>query len=326
MRRTATTGHTRFLLLDANVVAGYYLPQSLNSPKAQNRVQNIIDAVRNGAAPEVFLFMPTLCIAEVFSVFARYCFAKWDQRVKKNLAGGLHSKAYRAIRRRFRDDLHNGKTLQQVDLNRYHILATDLIAPVDAYYEYYRHRTGGAKHQKRMMQAADHCIIGMGIHLARMLGRDNFAIVTADHRLADILGRATSVKATTAGKLGLITTARELGLNYGASIYPRVLNLAKAADGDLETFFGVWPLPLRPAAKRTTDVLSDSDQRLLAKLRELSGIPRDQLPYTQAFEDICRDFELRTERRVDRHEAWLAIGRVEKKGASQGKTKRRGEQ
>jgi len=177
------TGHTRFCLLDANLVAGYYLPESLKSMKARNRVKTIIESVRKGACPEVFLYVPNFCIAEVFRVFARYCWATWDSTVEKHLPGGLDQRKYKTYCRKFHQDIHNGMLIQQVELNRYHVLATDLISPVDAYYQYYRHRPGGKRYRKQMMSAMDHLIIGMGIHLTRVHSRGNFAILTADNRL-----------------------------------------------------------------------------------------------------------------------------------------------
>ena len=37
------------------------------------------------------------------------------------------------------------------------------------------------------------------------------------------------------------------------------------------------------------------------------------MPYTQAFEKICKDFEEQTKRPVDRHEAWMALAAYEKR-------------
>ena len=253
MSKIALTGHKRFVLLDANLVAGYYLPDSLSWKPARPRIQNIVDAVRKGGAPEVFLFIPTLCIVEVFAVFSRYSFAKWDTQVKKNMPRGLDTRAYKRIRTKFSSDLHNGHVLQQVEFNRYHVLATDLISPVDAHFQHYRNRAAkrkgktSVKRHKRMMSATDHAIIGMGIQLSKIHGRDNFAILTADHRFADILTRATSVKKATAERLGLVKTSKDLGLKYGPDIYPQVINLAKAKDKELEGFFGDWLLPTKTA-------------------------------------------------------------------------------
>ena len=304
-------GHSRFCLLDANLVAGYYLPESLKSKTAAQKIKVIVDSVRRGAAPDVFLYMPNLCIAEVFSVFSRYRFAKWDTKVKRNLPGGLDKRRYDRLRERFHDAIHNGALIQQVELNRYHVLATDLISPVDAHYEFHRHRPGGKQYTKQMMSATDHLIIGMGIYLAKVHGRENFAILTADHRLANILQRARAVNPNTAKRIGLVSTAKALGMDYGPGIYPQVFHLAKATETELVGFFGRWPV--RPTKARR---LSDGDAALLSELRKESGIPRDQLPYSPAFLDICREAERTTGRPIHPRAAWLAIGRVEKRGAA----------
>ena len=316
MTKTISTVHRRFVLLDANIVAGYYLPESLSQVGARAHIKNLIDAVRNGGATEILLYIPSICVPEVFAVFARYFFAVWDKQVKKNLLKKLKKDDYESIISQFRNDLHNGKLLNQVDLNPYHILATRLISPVDANYEYYRNRKNQkVKKNKKMMGAADHSIIGMGINLSKIHGKDKFSILTADHRLADILTRATSVPRNTAEKLGLFEAAKKLGLEYGKNIYPQVINLAKTTKNELKEFFGAWPLPLKPIIKKPIlKKLSASDCKLLAELRKKSGTGRDSLPYTKAFESICHEFESTRGQAVDQHAAWMAIGRFEKKG------------
>jgi len=165
-----------------------------------------------------------------------------------------------------------------------------------------------------MMAAADHSIIGIGLQLSRIHGRNNFFILTSDHRLADILTRATSVKPNTAKKLELSETAKELGLEYKKEIYPRVINLAKTTKRELKEFFGIWPLSTIPIIKELLFKLSIDDCQRLSKLREQSGVGRDSLPYTKTFESICREFERIKGQLVDRNAAWKAIGRFEKKG------------
>ena len=39
---------SKYLLPDANVVAGYYLPRSLAAMKARRRIESILDSVRSG--------------------------------------------------------------------------------------------------------------------------------------------------------------------------------------------------------------------------------------------------------------------------------------
>ena len=321
MAETRLTTHSRFLLLDANIVAGYYLPEALSVVTARPRITDIIEAVRNGAAPEMFLYIPRLCVPEVLVVFAKYFLARWDKTVQKSLPRRLTKSRYQKILQRFHNDLESERLLNQVEVTPYHIAATRLITPVDAYYKYYRRRNKKrARRHKKMMGAADHTIIGMGIALSRIHGRDHFSILTADRRLADILTRATGVKRTTAEKLGLIETAEKLGLEYHRDLYPRVMNLGTATKPELRGFFGAWPLPKKLTTTKPIVKVSASDCDLLAKLRERSGIGRDSLPYTSDFESICREFERLKGQAIDRHAAWMAIGRIEKKGKAKRKT------
>jgi len=309
------TNHDRFVLLDANLVAGYYLPDTLNSVRSRPYVQNLLDSVKNEASPEIFLYIPALCIPEVFAVFAKYRFAIWDKAVQKNLSKKFKKSDYDTVLTAFQNDLHNNNILNSIELNNYHILATHLISRIDANFEYYRKgKTRKSTRQKKMMGAADHSIIGIGINLAKIHGRENFAICTADHRFSDILTRATSVKPMTAKKLGLPEIAKDLGLEYNKYIYPRVINFAKTTKKELQDFFRVWPLPIDPIIRRQLIKLTTQDCELLVELREKSGIGRDSLPYTDKFESICRKFESIRGQRVNRHAAWMAIGRIEKKG------------
>jgi len=316
------TNHDRFVLLDANLVAGYYLPESLSLVSARPYIKTLIDSVRNEGAPEILLYIPELCIPEVFAVFAKYRFATWDRSVQRNLSMNLKKSGYEAILNLFQNDIRNNSFLNRVELNNYHILATHLISRVDANFEYYRRRqTRKATRPKRMMGAADHSIIGIGINLAKIHGRENFAICTTDHRFADILNRATSVRLNTAKKLGLLETAKELGLEYNKHIYPRVINFAKTTKKELQSFFRAWPLSTQPTIRKPLVKLSSTDCELFVELRKKSGVGRDSLPYTDTFESICREFEVIRGQAVNRNAAWMAIGRIEKKGRRKKKQK-----
>ena len=118
----------------------------------------------------------------------------------------------------------------------------------------------------------------------------------------------------TAKKLGLPEIAKDLGLEYNKYIYPRVINFAKTTKKELQDFFRVWPLPIKPINRKQLMKLTPKDCKLLAELRKKSGIGRDSLPYTQKFESICRKFESIRGQVVNRKAAWMAIGRYEKKG------------
>lgn len=118
-----------YILLDANVTAGYYLPHTLEYLKAASRVENLFDSVRSKGSDH-FLYLPNFCVAEVFSVFAKHSYGNWNQQVKKK-GGQIDSRVYESICKQFEKDIHNGKLIYHLELSRYYVLAIDLVAPVD---------------------------------------------------------------------------------------------------------------------------------------------------------------------------------------------------
>jgi hypothetical protein len=234
----------KYFLFDTNVIIGYYIPQAVGK-KTEMRGRVILDSYRKGAHPDWCLLVPNIVIAEVFSVFSKYCFGTWNSHVKAAIPGGLDGRIYKTICQRFHEHIHNGQLFHQVELSRYHILAMDLIAPIDHNYKHYR-----GKKRKKPMETADMLILCIGIHLSHQYGRNRFMIVTADQRMADICNKAGGgISKTTAEKLGIIKTAEKLGYEYSPLIYPRILNLAQATNSDLRDAFGDWPLEVPKKSK-----------------------------------------------------------------------------
>ena len=118
----------RYLLLDANVAAAYYLPRSHASKRVRERIEIILNSVRSGAS-EFFLYIPNFCIAEVFGVFAKQAFGRWNPHLKK--LGTIDKRVYKSLIKQFAADIHNARFFYHYELSRYHILGVDLIAPVD---------------------------------------------------------------------------------------------------------------------------------------------------------------------------------------------------
>lgn len=71
----------RHLLLDANVVAAYYLPRSTGSVHVRERIKTNVDSVRSGHS-SFFFYLPNFCVAEVFSVIMKYSFGSWNRHVR----------------------------------------------------------------------------------------------------------------------------------------------------------------------------------------------------------------------------------------------------
>jgi hypothetical protein len=234
------TGPARkVLLLDANVVAGYYLPRSLDSVRARARIQAILDSARSGASDFV-LYVPNFCIAETFSVFMKHAFGKWNRHVKR--AGGkIDRRVYERLVSQFQADIHNGHFINQYELSRYHILGINLVAPIDHHFQI----TRGKNKRHVPMGTFDHLIISMGIQLSHIHGADNVVIVTADTRLTDVLEKCKSgLKPGVIKKLKLHIAEKVTGRPFGPDRYPCHINLKDATNSQLRSIFSVWPLPV----------------------------------------------------------------------------------
>lgn len=232
-----------WLLWDSSVVMPYYVPETAKNRKAADRCHIILDAVRNHRL-NAHCYIPNLVVAETFAAFDRACYSSWDSQVNRQFGGRgrtLDTRRYKTARTRFRRDIHNGRLFYQYDLNRYHILALDLIAPIDKYRKFYRTRN------VRSMGAADLLIGAMGCHLSKIHGRDNVRLLTSDRRMEAIFSRAPQqLSQNTARELGLPAAAENLGFGrWNAAIYPKVLDLARCRDAELKEFFGQWPLKTR---------------------------------------------------------------------------------
>ena len=225
-----------YILLDANVTAGYYLSRSLRSPKARELIANIFDAARSGQA-EFFFYLPNFCVAEVFSVFMKHSFGSWNNHVKRT----IDTRVYHQLVKQFQDDIHNGKFIYPYELSRYHVLGISLVAPVDHYFRFYR----GTKRTVVPMGTFDHLIISMGINLAHIHGRDNVIVVSTDDRLLKILGKCrTTIPKRTIERLKLDEAQKLTGRLFHPDTFPDGVNLKTATQRQLKRAFGVWPLPI----------------------------------------------------------------------------------
>jgi hypothetical protein len=238
----------KFILWDASAIISYYLRIAAANTLTHDRAFILVDAVRNHRT-DIHFFIPNIVVAEVFTAFDRYCYSCWDKQIYKKFGGkgkALHANKYQSIRRKFRADIHNGALFYQCELNRYHILALDLIAPVDKYRQYYR------KGRVQSMGASDLLVGAMAIHLSKIHGRERVALVTTDRRMEAIFSKACpKLPITTAKKLGLIQKAKELGFGtWEPSIYPHVIDLARCKDSLLIEWFGTWPLNTRKVRGR----------------------------------------------------------------------------
>lgn len=225
----------KYLLFDTNVVAAYYLPHSHRSGSVRDRIKKIFDAKRSGGE-ELFFYLPNFCVAEVFSVFMKHSFGSWNRHVKKT----IDTRVYNSLVGQFEKDIHNANLIYHYELSRYHVLAVNLVAPVDHYFRFNR----GKKRSKQVspMGTFDHLIIAMGVHLAKIHGQENVAIISADDRLTNILAKCRNhIPPATIKKLNLDKCEELTGIKFAPDSFPIGLNLKTCTNTELKSFFGAWP-------------------------------------------------------------------------------------
>lgn len=227
-----------YYLLDANLVLGYYLPRALDFAKAKERIRILIDSVRSGKSDH-FFYVPNFVIAEVFSSFAKYSFGRCNRHVKKH-GGTIDTRVYQSLCDQFHKDIHNGRLFYQLELNRYHILGVDLVAPIDHYFKIQRKNK-----YSNPAGTFDQIIVSMGVHLGHIHGIKNVAILSADTRLTQIVVKCRrEIPRRTVEKLKLSRAQDVAGKVFGAQIFPEALHLGRCNERDLKRIFGDWPLPV----------------------------------------------------------------------------------
>jgi len=233
-----------YCLFDSSVIAAYYCPSTTRSKKLVKRARNLIESVRSGESKH-FFYIPNFCIAETFSVFMKYAYSNWN---RSRNSGSLHGKTHNMIRAQFQNDIHNAHLFYHYELNRYHILAINLVAPIDHHYKLYR------KKKKRGQNPAgtfDQLIIAMGLHLVKIHGRNNVVIITADDRLARIVDKCRlPIPISARNRLKLKDAAILTGIPFKPESFPLVMNMAKITKTKLKETFGAWPLPLKKRYKK----------------------------------------------------------------------------
>lgn len=222
----------KYLLLDTSVIVAYYLPES-STKTTVDRIKAIIDAVKNKEL-DCILLIPNICIPEVTSTFSKYAFSRWNPKVKKNLPKGLSANKFKQIKTKFHYHLHNGILLNQYELNRYHILYSDMVSAIDHYYQV-------QKAVRSPMGSIDHLIISMGIYLQKLLGKNNFAILTDEDRMHQITEKRAGrlLPESTIKKLQLSSQQKYLNIKINNDLFPRVINIRKYKITDLDSFFGL---------------------------------------------------------------------------------------
>lgn len=228
----------RVCLFDTSVLVPYYLADATKFPIVTTRMRTLVESVRSGAS-EHFFYVPNFCIAETFSTFMKYAFSKWNPQLKGPL---LDKRIHKSLRSQFQADIHNAKLFYHYELSRYHVLAINLVAPIDHHFKMTRKRS---KKTRPVAPAGtfDQLIVSMALHLVKIHGDDEVALVTADDRLARLINKCRKpLTATVKKKLGVDDAETLTGVSFSPSSFPIPLNLKTAKDDELAAFFGEWPI------------------------------------------------------------------------------------
>ncbi len=154
-------------LFDASAAVEIYVPRNERTKKA---VRYILE--QKNTYNEAVLFIPNICIAEVFNTLARKRFKPRDQN------DALDSENYERHLERFREHVHWGRTLYPYDASRYHIIAADKIIPVE-------HELA-SKNERDHLSTFDILVIAMACELAYIGRREDTFLVTCDHRIKQV--------------------------------------------------------------------------------------------------------------------------------------------
>ena len=303
----------KFVLLDANVLAGYYEPKLLlNQQTAAKRIRILLNAVKQGGYPWIRPLIPNICITEVFNVFSKNARLGWRGKLKKEHATAIHGKIYKRICQEFIKDIHNARLLEQWEVNRYHIMAADFVAPIDHHMR---------RKSKRELGAADKIIAGMAIWLVRLFGEEHFRLVTADNDLCKVLRKGRKIKDVQAESWGLRHAERQTEMDWSREIYPRVIHLERDKDKALRDFFGIWPLTTRVARPKKKKRITKSCIQHLVELYRDIGVSRDRLPHTPHMDRLREEFQKRTGLTLTTDEVWGLLRDRLKRGSGKLKGK-----
>jgi predicted nucleic acid-binding protein len=200
-------------LFDASAAVELYLP-------GDRRVKRVVSFIREQKTrfQEAMLYIPSFCIAEVLNTLARKHFRP---TIKDE---PLTQASYNECLKRFRDDVHWGKTFYPYELHRYHIIAADRIIPIEHHF--------ALKDDFRHLSTFDILIIAMSCELSYTGIREETYLVTGDKRIKDIVDKFRRVDLN---ELKLKTPSGPLGeIEKRRWIPPECIDVVKICLDDLK--------------------------------------------------------------------------------------------
>lgn len=310
-------------ILDANILAAWLVPSSINRPEVQVRAANLIESRIEHYWPSIRLYVPGIVAAETQAVLDKYRLCTWTGPIKKDPSRRVTQGAYLRAQSRL-NELMQSRRIERLDHQADHVLATQLVSPVNASYQFRRRRTtttvpATKKLIPQPMGAADCLIIGTAISLGMRLGSENVVIATADPRLADVVRKLRKMKFKKAHELRLDAVARRLGTVWTPQLYPRCVNLRSATPQELAQAFQAWPLPTGqwvPALDETFLKLQHEEKLIEIYKRHKSAtrLGVDKLPYTPEIDAIRIDMVNETELLLSNSLIYLLLSKWRKGG------------
>lgn len=157
----------RHYLVDANVLVALYVDEGGRASR------EAVDFVALRGEGRAFLYVPDIVIIEVLKAFARKCFVEGPSRHSRTSAQA----AYEKLREAFLEDFRGSRVLYRYELAQRHVDSAEALCEAAVTH---RFRSGAPP------SAIDLLILSMGMDLAHVHGRDDFAILTAERPLYDL--------------------------------------------------------------------------------------------------------------------------------------------
>lgn len=150
-------------LFDASAAVELYAPRNERTRKTLEFI-----AEQRRTYRKAVLLIPNFCIVEVFNALAKKYFAEHS----------LEREGYEKCLKRFRQDIHWGKTLYAYELSRYHVLAADEIIPIE--------HSVAVEHERDHLSTFDILVIAMACELAFLRPTEDVYLLTCDRRIKKV--------------------------------------------------------------------------------------------------------------------------------------------
>ena len=276
------------VVVDANILAAGFCPITHKDETVRQRSEILIKSICEADWPFIRIYAPSICIAEALGVIDRYKYCTWHGELRADPSKQLSDSDYQEVLSRLNDSVKSRKIVQ-IEHEPDHILFSNLISPVNAFYQL---------GDSNPMGATD-CVIGaFAILMKTRLFCKRVILVTADSRLASVINKCRGLTVAEAKSLKLMETSTICGINWSPEIYPECINLKDALEEVLIKHFLGWPLPTsKNNYKMSEDLLPEEAVSLCEIWRDISseyGIKSDKLPYSLALEDMRTRFAVKS--------------------------------